>query len=220
LQLLDLGSAGSASSGWHRSDCDAALAAELRAQLAAAEHTLPLLDRIAKDTAPPSVGQYRLIRELGRAAWARVAGRAASGDAVQQVGAEADLGTPTGTRRSPPLRTRNGASWRYWSIRISRAGDGGSDESGAPYSATVFVDGERLDRHVASQRLPLPQRVRLIVQIAGAVAYAHRGVLVVHRDLKGPPTFWWIAKARPSCSISAWRACSPRTPSPPPAPAR
>jgi serine/threonine-protein kinase len=105
------------------------------------------------------------------------------GDAVQQVA----LKQIAHARRDEDDRRRFERERRILAELehpyIAALVDGGSDASGAPYLATVFVDGERLDRHVARQALPLAARVRLMVQIAGAVAYAHRR-LVVHRDLK------------------------------------
>ncbi|MEO1367957.1 MAG: serine/threonine-protein kinase, partial [Acidobacteriota bacterium] len=52
---------------------------------------------------------------------------------------------------------------------------------GRPYIAMRFVDGEPLDR--AALRLPIPDRVRLVRQVADAVGCAHRADLI-HRDLK------------------------------------
>lgn len=163
---------------------DAALAAELRAQFAAAQHTLPLLDRIASETAPPTLAQYTLLRELGRGGMGRVwLAERHLGDAVQRVALKqiVHASWDEDDRRRFERERRILAGLEH--PHIAALVDGGTDESGAPYLATVFVDGERLDRHVLQHALPLAARIKLIVQIAGAVAYAHRR-LVVHRDLK------------------------------------
>ncbi len=53
---------------------------------------------------------------------------------------------------------------------------------GRVFYTMKLVEGERLDRY-ASRRPPLPERLRVFLRIADAVAFAHaRGVL--HRDLK------------------------------------
>ncbi len=60
--------------------------------------------------------------------------------------------------------------------------DVGRLSDGRVFYAMRFVEGERLDRHVAA-RPGLPERMRLFLRVCEAVAFAHsRGVL--HRDLK------------------------------------
>ena len=66
---------------------------------------------------------------------------------------------------------------------IARLLDAGVSASGQPYLVLEFVDGLRLDRHADRERLDIPTRLRLFLQIADAVAHAHTH-FVVHRDLK------------------------------------
>jgi serine/threonine-protein kinase len=61
--------------------------------------------------------------------------------------------------------------------------DGGVTGSGQPYLALEYVEGERLDRWCDGRTLDIPARLRLFLDVLGAVQYAH-GRLVVHRDLK------------------------------------
>ena len=61
--------------------------------------------------------------------------------------------------------------------------DGGVNEAGAPYFAMELVEGEPIDRWCDEQALSVRERVRLFLQVCGAVQHAHRN-LVVHRDLK------------------------------------
>ncbi|MFT4179666.1 MAG: serine/threonine-protein kinase [Thermomonas sp.] len=61
--------------------------------------------------------------------------------------------------------------------------DGGMDDTGAPYFVMTLVDGERIDRWCDARTLDVPARIRLLLQVLDAVAFAHRQ-LVVHRDLK------------------------------------
>ncbi len=64
---------------------------------------------------------------------------------------------------------------------IARLLDAGASPEGLPYFVLEFVDGRTIDEAVRGQ--PLLQRLRLFLQLADAVAYAHRNLLV-HRDLK------------------------------------
>jgi tetratricopeptide (TPR) repeat protein/predicted Ser/Thr protein kinase len=79
---------------------------------------------------------------------------------------------------------------------IARLYEGGvEDDGGAPWFAMERIEGENLAAWCASQRLPLRERVRLVVAIGHAVQYAHQQ-LVIHRDLK-PSNILVDAKGAP-----------------------
>ena len=61
--------------------------------------------------------------------------------------------------------------------------DAGISESGQPYLAIEYIEGERIDRWCDAQRLDVNARLQLFLQVCEAVAHAHAH-LVVHRDLK------------------------------------
>lgn len=67
--------------------------------------------------------------------------------------------------------------------RIARLLDGGVREDGIPWLALEFVDGISIDAHCDSHQLHFDARINLWLDVAAAVATAHRH-LVVHRDLK------------------------------------
>jgi len=66
---------------------------------------------------------------------------------------------------------------------IARLLDGGVSEDGQPYFAMELVDGIPLTEYAETRQLDVRQRLRLVLDVCAAVAYAHRN-LVVHRDLK------------------------------------
>ncbi len=66
---------------------------------------------------------------------------------------------------------------------IARLLDGGRDPQGRPYLVMEYVEGEPIDRACDRERLSVDERVTLFVQVAQAVAYAHRN-LIAHRDIK------------------------------------
>ena len=66
---------------------------------------------------------------------------------------------------------------------IARLLDGGTTTDGSPYIVMEYVEGEAIDRYCDRHELSLVERLRMFLVVCGAVAYAHRN-LVVHRDLK------------------------------------
>lgn len=66
---------------------------------------------------------------------------------------------------------------------IARLYDAGVAADRQPYLALEHVDGQRIDRYCEAQHLGVAARLRLFLQAARAVAYAHSQV-VVHRDIK------------------------------------
>lgn len=55
--------------------------------------------------------------------------------------------------------------------------------SSPAYYSMEFVEGHRLDEHLAEGRLTLAQRIRIVRDVAHAIGYAHEQG-VVHRDIK------------------------------------
>jgi serine/threonine protein kinase len=66
---------------------------------------------------------------------------------------------------------------------IARMLDAGTTPEGIPYLVMEYVDGVTLTRYATERKLSVENRLGIFRSICGAVAYAHRN-LVVHRDLK------------------------------------
>ena len=66
---------------------------------------------------------------------------------------------------------------------IARLYDAGITPTGQPYLALEYVEGEPLTAFCNTRRLAIGARLRLFLQVLGAVQYAHAN-LVIHRDLK------------------------------------
>lgn len=66
---------------------------------------------------------------------------------------------------------------------IARLIDAGETAEGQPYLVMEYVHGEPLDQYCDRERLDIRERLRLFLDICGAVQYAHQN-LIVHRDLK------------------------------------
>ena len=130
------------------------------------------------------VGPYALIEELGRGGTGQVfRARRADGQFEQEVALKLiAVGLLSDEVRTRFLMERQIlASLQH--PNIARLLDGGVSEQGQPYFVLEVVPGEPIDRYCATHRLPIEERVQLVLDVCDAVQYAHRQ-LVVHRDLK------------------------------------
>jgi eukaryotic-like serine/threonine-protein kinase len=129
------------------------------------------------------VGPYRLLREIGHGGMGAVwLAERADGSLKRQIALKLPRLTWGGGLAERMARERDiGALLEH--PNIARLYDAGVDARGRPYLALEYIDGQPLDAWCEAQALTTPQRIRLFLQVARAVAYAH-GRLVVHRDLK------------------------------------
>jgi serine/threonine protein kinase len=66
---------------------------------------------------------------------------------------------------------------------IARLIDAGETDDGQPYLVMEYVEGQPLDQYCDERKLDLRKRLKLFIDICGAVQYAHQN-LIIHRDLK------------------------------------
>jgi serine/threonine protein kinase len=126
-------------------------------------------------------GPYRLIHLLGNGGMGAVyLAERADGEVEQRVAIKfLHTGGDVPTFRERFLRERQIlASLNH--PGIARLLDAGHS-SGQPYLVMEYVDGIRIDEYAA--KLDLRGVIALFIQVAEAVAYAHRK-LIIHRDLK------------------------------------
>ena len=129
------------------------------------------------------VGPYRLIREIGRGGMGAVwLAERADGSLKRHVALKLPRVAWGAGLAERMARERDiGALLEH--PNIARLYDAGVDASGRPYLALEYIDGQPLDDWCEAKALGVPERLRLFLQVARAVAHAH-GRLVVHRDLK------------------------------------
>ncbi|SFN32357.1 serine/threonine-protein kinase [Dokdonella immobilis] len=178
-------------------ESDPALAAEVRALLAADDTPNPLLDGelagvvvgipgVESPASAPAgkTGPWRLLRPLGEGGMGVVwLAERIDGAYEQQVAVKVlkrGMDTQAILRRF--LQERRILA-RLNHPNIVRLVDGGMGEDERPYYVMDYVDGQSITRHAADHHLDVSARMRLLARVADAVAYAH-AQLVIHRDLK------------------------------------
>jgi eukaryotic-like serine/threonine-protein kinase len=130
------------------------------------------------------IGPYRVLRELGHGGMGVVYLAARADDQYRKRVAIKVI--PVGGTSYDAIRHFRRERQILASLEhpnIARLLDGGTTSDGAPYIVMEFVEGEAIDRYCHRHELALADRLRMFLVVCGAVAYAHRN-LVVHRDLK------------------------------------
>ncbi len=135
-------------------------------------------------TAGTLVGPYRLLRELG-----------AGGMGVVWLAERADglISRPVALKFPHGPWIRDGLRQRMARERnilaslehpgIARLYDVGLTDTGNPYLALEYVEGEPLNEYCDARGIDVRERLALFLQVIDAVASAHAR-LIIHRDLK------------------------------------
>ena len=130
------------------------------------------------------VGPWRLQRELGRGGMGAVwLAERADGAFTQQVAIKLIRPGWDAEEMMSRFRSERQILAGLNHPHIARLVDGGVTEDGKPWLALEYVDGENLATYCRSRNLPLTTRLKLLLTVCEAVAYAHAR-LIVHRDLK------------------------------------
>ncbi|MGH7653769.1 MAG: protein kinase domain-containing protein [Gemmatimonadaceae bacterium] len=180
---------------------DAELRARLDRMLAAGEDPSSSLERslgamagalIAEMDEPVAaarvgerIGPWKLTSELGRGGMGEVfLAERADGQFAQTAALKL---VRRGREHDPLLLRRFVEERRILATlaheHIARLLDGGVTPAGLPWFAMEYVKGRPLDAYCDDLALGVNARLALMEQVLGAVAYAHRNLLV-HRDLK------------------------------------
>ncbi|MGD9905740.1 MAG: protein kinase [Vicinamibacterales bacterium] len=130
------------------------------------------------------LGPWRLLREVGRGGMGVVYEAVRDDDAFHKRVA---VKVAAYAAFAPELQQRFAHERQILAQlehpRIARLLDGGTTDDGVPYLVMEFVEGQPIPAYAAAERLTVPQRLALFLQVCEAVEYAHQN-LVVHRDLK------------------------------------
>ncbi len=138
----------------------------------------------AADLIGRRVGPYQLETELGRGGMGSVwLARRDDGHYEGKVAIKLLVTSWFGKDGAARFRHEGMLLARLDHPNIARLLDAGVSDLGEPYLVLEYVEGQRMDEHCASARLDLRARIELFLELLGAVAHAHRN-LIVHRDIK------------------------------------
>jgi serine/threonine-protein kinase len=135
------------------------------------------------------IGPYRLLRELGVGGMGSVwLAERADGLIHRSIALKLPhIVTPRRAELAERMAREREILASLDHRNIARLFDAGVTADGQPYLALEYVEGRPIDQYCRGDESgaaqPLEARLKLFVQVANAVAYAH-GKLVVHRDLK------------------------------------
>jgi len=130
-----------------------------------------------------TVGAYRLVRPVARGGMGSVWLAERADGALQRRVAIKLPHLAWGAGLAERMLRERDIGARLEHPHIARLYDAGVDHRGHPFLAFEFIDGVAIDLWCQSRELGLRARLKLFLQVAQAVAYAHAR-LVVHRDLK------------------------------------
>ncbi|TAG48588.1 MAG: serine/threonine protein kinase [Betaproteobacteria bacterium] len=130
------------------------------------------------------VGPYRLLKPLGRGGMGVVwLAERADGVLMRPVA----LKMPDSAGNARKLIARFARERSILAAlnhpNIARLYDAGTADNGQPYLVLEYVEGVSLTNYADAAKLTVIERLKLFIEMASAVQYAH-GLLVVHRDLK------------------------------------
>jgi len=141
-------------------------------------------DETTRDRCGECIGAYRLLRLVGEGGMGSVyLAEREGGDFRQRAALKLIRGDFLNDEaRARFLRERRILA-QLTHPHIAQLHDGGVAADGTPYFTLEYVEGESITRYCDARKLPIRERLRLVLQVCAAVAYAHRN-LIVHRDLK------------------------------------
>jgi tetratricopeptide (TPR) repeat protein len=130
------------------------------------------------------LGQYRLVRRIGRGGMGAVyLSEREDGEFTRQVAIKVVRSGFDSEEILGRFRRERQILASLAHPHIAMLLDGGATEDGAPYFVMEYIDGQPIDQWIRSRALSIQQRLALFRSICSAVEHAHRN-LVVHGDIK------------------------------------
>jgi tRNA A-37 threonylcarbamoyl transferase component Bud32 len=160
----------------------------------------------AAESPAPRIMGFEIVSRIGTGAMAEVWLARQLGRLERRVAVKVVRRDRLDAERLARFQTEARALAASSDPRIVRPFEAGLSDDGRPYLAMEWFDGDPLESRGAACDLSLDDRIRLMLEVAGAVASLHASG-IIHRDLK--PGNVLVAR-RSASGSAADRACSIR----------
>jgi serine/threonine-protein kinase len=129
------------------------------------------------------VGQYKLLREIGRGGMGTVWLAERHDNFKRQVALKLPYAGPLQSQLAARFIRERDILASLTHPNIARLYDAGATESGQPFLAMEHIEGKPINEYCDERKFDIRKRIELFLQVLRAVQYAHAN-LVIHRDLK------------------------------------
>lgn len=143
----------------------------------------PLARDLGSSLAGQAVGAYKLVTPIGQGGMGTVWLAERSDGRFQRRVAIKFLNFAVAQTGAERFKREGQILGRLIHPHIAQMIDAGVTPAGQPYLVLEYCEGEQLDRYCDRKKLDIEARVRLFLDVLGAVAHAHAN-LIVHRDIK------------------------------------
>jgi eukaryotic-like serine/threonine-protein kinase len=131
-----------------------------------------------------TIGAYTLLSPIGQGGMGTVwLARRSDGRYERRVAIKFPSLTLLGGGGGERFKREGSFLGRLAHPHIADLVDAGVSTEGQPYLVLEHVDGDQIDRYCDQKGLDVEARIRLFLDVLGAVAHAHSN-LIVHRDIK------------------------------------
>jgi tetratricopeptide (TPR) repeat protein len=149
----------------------------------------PFLSSVMQSAAAPSLkpgdtlGAWRIVDMIGQGGMGAVfRARRSDGHFEQEAAVKLLHGIPSAKSLQYLAQERQILA-TLSHPNIARLYDGGATPGGHPYLVMEHVEGVTIDRYCRDHRLPVRDVLKLMIDICGAIGFAHQR-LIVHCDIK------------------------------------
>ncbi len=143
-----------------------------------------ILSNGATNDAGKTLGNYRIVKEIGRGGMGVVfLAERADGEFQQQVALKVLRQTLPDAEIIRYFKREREILASLNHPFIARLLDGGLTDDGLPFFVMEYIEGVSVLEYATCENLSITERLRLFGQICAAVGFAHRN-FIVHRDIK------------------------------------
>ena len=129
------------------------------------------------------IGVYRILEELGSGGMGRIFLADQTAPVARTVALKLMKNSYASSLELRRFVTEGQTMARLQHPNVARIYDVGTTAEGHPFLVMEYVEGERISKYCDREKLSVPRRLELFLQVCAAVQHSHLN-RVLHRDLK------------------------------------